>query len=189
MELGNLGATGTFDGTVPIVFDDMGNGSIEGGLLISRPPGGNVSYIGELTYEDLGAIGDFAFQSLRSLDYSQMSVGLSGELTGEIITNFQFDGVRQGAGASQNLVTRQLAKLPIRFKVNVRSESFFDLGTIARLYLDPNSARDPLSMGLFKVENGVLVPNRRVPAPPPAPEDEPTVQPEAIQNRESEDLP
>jgi len=175
MELTNLSATGTFDGTVPIVFDKDGNGRIAQGLLLSRAGGGNVAYIGELTYEDLGAMGNYAFAALRSLDYRQMSVGLNGSLTGEIITNFDFDGVRQGAGASQNFVTRRLAKLPIRFKVNVRSENFYELATMVRSFWDVDSLGSPVDRGLLKVEGGRFVPAN--PAGPSVQPSESEVQP------------
>jgi translocation and assembly module TamB len=190
MELTNLGATGTFDGTVPIVFDRAGNGRIEGGLLIARPPGGNVAYIGELSYEDLGAMGNYAFRALRSLDYRQMSVGLDGSLTGEIITNFQFDGVRQGAGTSSNFVTRRLANLPIRFRINVKSENFYELSTMVRSFWDIDYLGNPVDRGLLRGEDG-----RFVPANPPGPRnfspsvpealrpDEPVVQPSESDDR------
>lgn len=199
MELANMGATGKFDGTIPIIFDAQGNGTIEGGLLISRPPGGNVSYVGELTYEDLGAMGNYAFQTLRSLDYNQMSIELNGNLAGEIITNFNIDGVRQGQGASQNFVTRQLAKLPIRFKVNVRSENFYTLATIVRGIFDPTVFANAAEVEQFVGDNvGALQRIREgaggsVPPPTPAPvttsddlqrRAEPSVQPS-----ESEDMP
>lgn len=197
MELANLGATGSFDGTIPIVFDAQGNGTIQGGLLISRPPGGNVSYVGELSYEDLGAMGNFAFQTLRSLDYNQMSIELNGNLAGEIVTNFNIDGVRQGAGASRNFVTRELAKLPIRFKVNVRSENFYTLATIVRGLFDPTVFASAAEVERFVGENiGVLQQGREAenePEPAPKPDtnvdelqrrNEPPVQPP-----ESEDLP
>ena len=168
MELTNLAATGTFDGTVPIIFDADGNGRIERGLLLSREGGGNVAYIGELTYEDLGAMGNYAFSALRSLDYRQMSVGLNGSLGGEIITNFDFDGVRQGAGTSQNFVTRRIAKLPIRFKINVRSENFYELATMVRSFWDVDYLGNPVDRGLLKTENGRFVPaNRANPVSPP----------------------
>lgn len=166
MELANISASGIFDGTVPIVFDEDGNGVIEGGLLISRPPGGNLSYVGELTYEDMGAIVNFAFQSLRSLDYSQMSVELNGNLAGEIITRFRFDGVRQGEGAKRNFLTRQLAKLPIRFNVNVRSENFHELSMLVRSYFDSSYLPDPVDRGIGRIENRRLVPiNPATPTP------------------------
>ncbi|MFM7402527.1 MAG: YdbH domain-containing protein [Erythrobacter sp.] len=172
MELTNLGATGIFDGTVPLVFDTDGRGRIEGGVLTARPGGGNVAYIGELTYEDLGALGNYAFAALRSLDYRQMRVGLGGELDGEIITSFEFDGIRQGAGASSNFVTRRLAKLPIRFNVSVRSESFFELTTMVRSFWDAQYVRKPEDIGLFRQENGSLVPANK-PVQPTESEDRP----------------
>ncbi|AWW75043.1 exoprotein [Erythrobacter sp. KY5] len=168
MELSNIGATGTFDGTIPMFFDADGNGSINGGLLISRPPGGNVSYVGELTYEDLGAIANYAFNSLRSLDYNQMAVELNGDLAGEIVTNFKIDGVRQGEGASRNFITRQLADLPIRFNVNVRSENFYLLATIVRGIFDPTIFDTPAmreSLGI-----GEFAPIETEPQPSPGPE-------------------
>ena len=176
MELTNLSATGTFDGTVPIVFDANGRGRIAGGYLVAREGGGNVAYIGELSYEDLGTMGNYAFSALRSLDYRQMRVGLGGLLDGEIITSFEFDGVRQGAGTSQNFVTRRLAKLPILFKINVRSEKFYELATMVRSFWDANYVRRPEDIGLFRQENGRLVPVRPAPAPsvqPPESEDQP----------------
>lgn len=163
MELTNLSATGTFDGAVPIVFDGDGNGRIEGGLLISRPPGGNVSYIGELTYEDMGAMANFAFGALRSLDYTQMAVALEGSLAGEIITRFTFDGVRQGEGANRNFITRRLSRLPIRFKINVRSQNFHQLATMVRSFWDADYLGNPVDRGLMRSGEGRLAP--RTPAP------------------------
>lgn len=156
MELTNLSATGIFDGTVPIVFDAEGNGRIESGMLVAREGGGNVAYVGELTYEDLGTMGNYAFSALRSLDYRQMSVGLGGDLAGEIVTSFNFDGVRQGAGTSRNFITRRLAQLPIRFRVNVRSENFYELATMVRSFWDAGYLGNLEER--YRVENGRLVP-------------------------------
>jgi hypothetical protein len=199
MELANIGATGKFDGTIPIVFDAQGNGTIQGGLLISRPPGGNVSYVGELSYEDLGAMGNFAFQTLRSLDYNQMSIELNGNLAGEIITNSNIDGVRQGEGASQNFVTRELAKLPIRFKVNVRSENFYTLATIVRGLFDPTVFASAAEVERFVGENiGVLQQGREAdnePGPTPGPQPDTIIDDlqrrnePSVQSPESEDVP
>jgi hypothetical protein len=190
MDLTNLGATGVFDGTVPIIFDKDGNGRIEGGLLLSRAPGGNIAYIGELTYENLGAMGNYAFQALRSLDYRQISIGLNGRLSGEIITNFQFDGVQQGSGTTQNFVTRRLAKLPIRFKVNVRSENFYELATMVRSFWDADYLGNPVDKGLLSTQGGRFVPaGPAQPALPQAvaPALPPAVKP--VQPSESESQP
>lgn len=155
MELNNLGATGVFDGTVPVVFDAMGNGRLEGGLLLSRPPGGNVSYVGELTYEDLSPMANYAFDMLRSLDYRQMSVQMDGPLIGEIVTRVRFDGVSQGEGARRNFLSRQIASLPIRFDVNVHAPFYSLIGSMRALY-DPAAIRDPRELGLLDETGQVL---------------------------------
>ncbi|MDR7103469.1 YdbH domain-containing protein [Croceicoccus sp. BE223] len=147
MELANIQATGTFDGTIPLIFDENG-GRIEGGILISRIPGGNVSYIGELTYKDLTPIANFAFDALKSLDYTQMRILLDGRLEGEIVTRVKIDGVKQGAGAKTNFITKRLANLPIRFDVNVRAPFMQLLSSFKSLY-DPASVRDPRELGLI----------------------------------------
>lgn len=187
MELENISATGSFDGTIPIIFDSNGNGRIEGGLLLSRAPGGNVSYVGELTYEDLSPIANYAFDALRSLDYTQMSVGMEGPLTGEIVTRVRFDGVKQGEGAKSNFVTRQLAKLPIQFRINIRAQ-FYQLMTSMKSLYDPAAVRDPRELGLLS-DDGVRMLRRSVTGE----EAEPEIDPEdivpdepPIQHKESE---
>lgn len=187
MELPNVAATGIFDGTLPIVFDNAGNGRIEGGMLIARPPGGNVSYVGELSRENLGTMANFAFDALRSLDYQQMSVGMDGPLTGEIVTRVRFDGVKQGAGARQNFITRRFANLPIRFNINITAP-FYQLITSLKSMYDPASVRDPRELGLLTDDGRVL--KRVTTDQPPAirPED---IIPDAppIQTPESENKP
>ena len=148
MELENIAATGTFDGTIPIIFDTQGDGRIENGVLQSRAPGGNISYVGELSYEDLSPIANFAFDALKSLDYTRMGVVMNGPLTGEIVTQVRFDGVRQGEAAKTNFITRQLAKLPIEFRINIRAQ-FYQLITSLKSMYDPASVRDPRELGLL----------------------------------------
>ena len=185
MELTNLSATGTFDGSVPIIFDANGNGRIEGGALMAREGGGNLAYIGDLTYEDLGAMGNYAFSALRSLDYRQMRITLNGDLAGEIVTSFNFDGVRQGAGASRNFITRRLAKLPIQFRINVRSESFTQLALIVRGAFDPTAWGDPFALGLLRYEDGKLI---RRPSKPAQPAPPISSEPRSVQPSESDPL-
>lgn len=187
MELANISATGTFDGILPIIFDELGNGRIENGALLSRPPGGNVSYVGELTYEDMGAIANFAFQSLRSLDYQEMEVGMDGNLTGEIVTRVRLEEVAQGEGADRNFITRRIAKIPLEFRVNITAP-FYQLMTNLRSMYDPAYVRDPRDLGLI-AGDGAPQPGQIVPPPPPAlrPEDIIPDEP-SIQQQESETL-
>ena len=156
-ELPNISATGRFDGVVPIVFDANGNGRIEGGLLTSRPPGGNVSYVGDLTYKDLSPIANFAFDALRSLDYERMTIAMNGSLTGEIVTNVNIEQVKQGAGAKRNIITRALANLPIEFRINIRAP-FYQLITSFKSLRDPAAVRDPRDLGLLSDDGTRLKP-------------------------------
>jgi hypothetical protein len=61
MDMENLSATGTFDGSLPLVFDDKG-GHVAGGALTARAPGGTVAYVGALTYKDLTPTANYAFR-------------------------------------------------------------------------------------------------------------------------------
>ncbi|MCY1672445.1 YdbH domain-containing protein [Novosphingobium sp. SL115] len=150
MELGNLSATGIFDGQFPLVFDANG-GRIEEGSLISRAPGGNVSYVGALTYEDLSPMANYAFDALKSLDYRTMTIAMRGDLEGEIITNVKFGGVKQGAGTKQNFVTRQVANLPVQFNINIRAP-FYQLITSIKAMYDPAFIKDPRTLGLVDAQ-------------------------------------
>lgn len=163
LEMGNISATGTFDGTLPLVFDENG-GRIEGGALVSRG-GGNLSYLGALTYRDLSPIANFAFDALRSLDYRGMRVELEGELAGEIITRLKFDGVTQGKGARRNFLTQQVAKLPVRFNVNVRAP-FFRLVSSFRSLYDPDFVTDPRLLGLIGKDGKPINPKQPNVQPP-----------------------
>jgi hypothetical protein len=188
MDLANMAATGTFDGTVPLVFDADGNGHVVDGLLLARPPGGNIAYVGQLTYEDLGTIANFAFDALRSLDYRQMRVALDGDLIGEIVTRVQIDGVSQGAGAEQNILTRKIATLPIRVEANIRAPFYSLLGSIRALY-DPSAIRDPRALGLIDEQGNAIRRESNGPPPEPTPPPDQTSDEATIQRRESEKVP
>lgn len=150
MELGNLSATGTFDGQFPLVFDAKG-GRLEEGKLVARAPGGNVAYVGALTYKDLTPMANYAFQVLKSLDYDAMTIAMRGDLEGEIVTNVKFSGVRQGEGTKRNFLTRQVANLPIQFNVNIRAP-FYQLITSFKAMYDPAFIKDPRTLGLVDAQ-------------------------------------
>ncbi|NJR77058.1 YdbH domain-containing protein [Sphingomonas corticis] len=131
----NLNATGTFDGVLPMVFDQAG-GRVEGGRLVARAGGGSVAYLGELTEKQLGFWGDFAFQALRSLSYRSLDVSMNGPLAGEMVTEVGIAGVRQGQGAKSNIILRRLTRLPIRFDIRIRAP-FRGLIDSAASFYDP----------------------------------------------------
>lgn len=154
MELSNISASGIFDGTLPLVFDEDG-GRIENGRLLSRGPG-NLSYVGALTYEDLSPMANFAFEALRSLNYRTMSVEMEGEIAGEIITKLKFDGITQGETAKRNFLTERIGRLPIRFNVNVRAP-FFRVITSFRSLYDPSYVADPRVLGIVDANGKPIV--------------------------------
>ena len=179
MDLANFSATGIFDGELPLVFDQNG-GRIENGYLRSRPPGGNLSYVGDLTYKDLSTMANFAFQSLKDLNFKSMDITLGGPLTGEIVTNVKFDGISQGEHASKNFLTRRIAKLPIRFNVNITAP-FYRLITSFKAIYDPAYVKDPRDLGLVDA-NGKPIDHSAAPAaaatkPEDLPSDEAHIQP------------
>jgi hypothetical protein len=135
MEFENLDATGTFDGTLPMIFDAAG-GRIEGGTLRARS-GGSIAYVGELSQRDLGFWGDMAFQALKSLDYRNLAIDMNGPLAGEMVTEIRFSGVSQGKGTKSNFLLRRLAKLPFVFNVRV-SAPFHQLLDSVQSWYDPN---------------------------------------------------
>lgn len=143
----NINATGQFTGVIPIVFDKDG-GHVRGGRLEVIGDGGTLAYVGELTYEDLGTMANFAFNALRSLRYRQLVVEMDGDLAGEVITKIRFDGLSQGEGASRNFLTRQVEKLPLQFNVTIAAP-FLQLITSARSLYDTQYITDPGVLGLL----------------------------------------
>ncbi|WEK47301.1 MAG: YdbH domain-containing protein [Candidatus Andeanibacterium colombiense] len=186
MGLANLSATGIFDGSVPLVFDQNG-GRIDNGVLTARPPGGNIAYVGALTYEDMNPMANYAFDMLKSLDYRSMEIQLGGSLSGEIVTRVRFDGIRQGEGTKQNFITRRLAKLPIRFNVNIRAPFYQLIGNLKSMY-DPAYVRDPKTLGLLDANGKIIEHPVLAPLPAIKPEDLPEADGH-IQPRESEPMP
>lgn len=148
MEFSNISATGTFDGIVPMIFDEKG-GRIVGGHLVAREAGGTLSYIGELTDKQLGAYGKLAFDALKSLRYSKLTVDLNGSLDGEFVAGIELDGIARdpsvatapGGGLKGMLANRalgQLAKIPFEFNITVRGPFRAVIGT-ARSLQDPTN--------------------------------------------------
>jgi len=119
MAFDNLDATGTFDGTLPMIFDAKG-GRIEGGELRARA-GGRIAYVGEVSRQDVGFWGNMAFQALKSLNYKNLTMRMNGPLAGEMITDVSFSGVSQGTGTKSNFLIRRLARLPFVFNVRINA--------------------------------------------------------------------
>lgn len=145
MEFTNITATGTFDGVIPMIFDERG-GRIVGGRLAARPEGGTLSYIGELTDKELGAYGKLAFDALKSLRYNKLDITLDGALDGEFLTQIELDGLATNTsplGGIMGAVVGQLAKIPFEFNISVRGP-FRALLATARSLEDPSLLIQPV---------------------------------------------
>ena len=133
LDFPNIAATGTFDGRLPILFDENG-GRIEMGALTARGPG-TLAYVGELSSAELGTMGNLAFDALKAIRYSGLTISLDGKLDGEIVSRVRFDGVRQATG-DRGLVARMIRNLPFRFNIEIRAP-FRGLVGSAMSYVNP----------------------------------------------------
>lgn len=132
-----IGATGTFDGVLPMIFDEQG-GRIVGGRLDSRPPGGSLAYNGVVNKANLGMMGNIAFDALRDLRFRSMIVRLDGDLAGEFATRLTIDGVALGQTGTQKIVRGLLKRLPLKLNVTITGP-FRALIATAKAFRDPRA--------------------------------------------------
>ncbi len=171
----NISATGVFVGVLPTVFDQNGGRVINGGLVV-RDGGGTLAYVGELTNRDLGYFANLAFGALRSIRYDALVVRLNGNIDGEMLTEVSFTGLGQGPGATNNFLTRQIARLPFAFDIRINAP-FRQLLTSARSLYDPTILIDQNLPALIRAEAAA-----RAAQPGPTP-------PDTVQEQESGDDP
>ena len=145
LEFANINATGTFDGSLPMVFDRDG-GRVIGGRLASRAPGGTLSYVGEISNANLGIWGGIAFDALKSIQYEGMTIAIDGRIDGEMVSNIRFAGVSRGTiqPVATGLIARvggqlatQLQRLPFIFNIRVTAP-FRGLIAMTRSFDDPS---------------------------------------------------
>ncbi|MEO6433724.1 MAG: YdbH domain-containing protein [Sphingomicrobium sp.] len=155
-----LDATGTFDGVLPMIFDDNG-GRIVGGRLDSRPGGGSLAYNGVVNKANLGMMGNIAFNALRDLRFKSMIIRLDGDLAGEVAARLQIEGVGLGQTKTQKLIRGLLAKIPLKMNVKITGP-FRALIATAKSFGDPRRViADVLPVPLDGIP-GVVTEIRRV---------------------------
>ena len=157
----DLQATGTFDGVLPMIFDDNG-GRIVGGRLDSREGGGTLAYEGVINRANLGFFGGLAFDALRSLRFRSMIVRLDGDLAGEFATRLTIDQVAIGQATSvQRLLRTAVRKVPFKFNVSIIGP-FRSLIATAKSLQDPRGViRDVLPVPLDQIPGVVTEVRRR----------------------------
>ncbi len=134
LKLENIAATGTFDGTLPIVFDATG-GRIVGGQIVARAGGGTLAYVGDVSNAETNTLAKLAFDALKSIRYGNLAIDLDGSLDGEIVSLVRFDGVNQSPVAPSGIV-KSFIGLPFKFNIRVRAP-FRGLVNTARSFQDP----------------------------------------------------
>ena len=133
--------TGTFDGVLPMIFDQNG-GRIVGGRLDSRPPGGELKYTGT---KPAGMAAGVAFDLLQDIRFKSMIIRLNGDLAGEFATRMTIDGVSLGPahGFVAGLVHKVFSQIPMRLNVNINGP-FRALIQMAKAFKDPTQAIAPV---------------------------------------------
>jgi hypothetical protein len=136
-----LEITGTFDGVLPMIFDENG-GRIVGGRLDSRPPGGELHYTGT---KPGGLAAGIAFDLFTDIKYNSMIVRLNGDLAGEFATNLTIEGPSLGPthGFIAGLVHKVFAQIPLRLNVNINGP-FRALIQMAKGFKDPTQVIAPV---------------------------------------------
>jgi translocation and assembly module TamB len=137
-----LEITGTFDGVLPMIFDENG-GRIVGGRLDSQPPGGEFKYSG--TKPKAGMMAGAVFELLRDLKYRSMIVRLDGDLAGEFATRITIDQVALGSGGglAGKIIRGAFSKVPLKLNLNI-SGPFRALIQMAKAFKDPREAIAPV---------------------------------------------
>jgi translocation and assembly module TamB len=154
-----ISATGTFDGVLPMIFDDEG-GRIVGGRLDSREGGGTVAYNGVVNKANLGMMGGFAFEALRDLRYKSMIIRLDGYLDGEFATRMTIVGVGLGNTSTQRFI-RSINKIPFNFNVTIKGP-FRALIATAKSFRDPTKTIEPALPRPLDEVPGIVVETRRL---------------------------
>jgi len=154
-----LSATGTFDGVLPMIFDDEG-GRIVGGRLDSREGGGTLAYNGVVNKADLGMMGGFAFDALRDLKFHSMIIRLDGYLDGEFATRMAIQGVGLGNTSTQRLI-RSINRIPFNFNVTIKGP-FRALIATAKSFRDPTQTIEPALPRPLDEVPGIVVETRRL---------------------------
>ena len=133
--------TGTFDGVLPMIFDENG-GRIVGGRLDSQSPGGELHYTGT---KPGGLAAGIAFDLFTDIKYKSMIVRLNGDLAGEFATNLTIEGPSLGPthGFVAGLVHKVFAQIPLRLNVNINGP-FRAIIQMAKAFKDPTQTIAPV---------------------------------------------
>ena len=155
-----IAATGTFDGVLPMIFDEDG-GRIVGGRLDARDPGGTLSYVGVINRADMGMMAKIAFDALKELRYRSMIVRLDGDLAGEFTSRLSIEQLGLGGESGPAKILRNaFRKVPFRFNITIRGP-FRALIQTAKSYRDPRQQIDTVLPRPLEDVPGIVTEVRR----------------------------
>jgi hypothetical protein len=137
-----LEITGTFDGVLPMIFDEEG-GRIVGGRLDARRPGGEFAYTG--TRPQAGLAVGLAFDLLSNIRYQAMTIRLDGDLAGEFATRFAISDISLSnkGGFAAGIVRNAFKKVPLVVNLNIKGP-FRALIQMAKGFKDPTDVIQPV---------------------------------------------
>jgi len=138
-----LEISGTFDGFLPMIFDENG-GRIVGGRLDARPPGGVFRYTG--TRPKAGMMAGVAFDLLSNLRYREMTIRLEGDLAGEFATRFSISEISldsDGGGLISRMVRGAFKDVPLIVNLDINGP-FRSLIQMAKGFKDPRPVIEPV---------------------------------------------
>lgn len=127
----NYAMTGLFDGVLPIMLSQDGS-RIVGGRLASRPPGGTLAYVGGVG-DNLPGAARLAFDALKAMRYQSLTLGIDGDLDGELVTSLAFSGESQQPVRAGGMLPAFAPGVPFRFNVAITAPFRRLLGTAAGL--------------------------------------------------------
>ncbi|MDQ3139532.1 MAG: YdbH domain-containing protein, partial [Pseudomonadota bacterium] len=154
-----IGATGVFDGVLPMIFDESG-GRIVGGRLDSRPGGGTLAYNGVVNKANTGMVSRLAFDALRDLRFKSLIIRLDGFLDGEFATRLTVEGVGLGNTSTQRFI-RSINKIPFKFNVSIKGP-FRALIATAKSFRDPSDVISGALPRPLKDVPGIVTEVRRI---------------------------
>jgi len=128
LDFKDLTATGTVEGSFPLVFDSNG-GRIVHGELRASPEGGTIKYTGAAGAGLIGAP-QIAFDALKSFAYTDLVLELDGDLDGDIVSAIRFSGenvepiggiIAPGTIPVPGIQRLTVTGWPFKFNVSVRA--------------------------------------------------------------------
>ena len=131
-----IGATGVFDGVLPMVFDEIGGRIVGGQARQPRRAAARSAYNGVVNKANTGMVSRLAFDALRDLRFKSMIIRLDGYLDGEFATRLTVEGVGLGNTSTQNII-RSIARIPFKFNVSIKGP-FRALIATAKSFRDPS---------------------------------------------------